>query len=202
MKPVFKNRKNSPIDLPGGETIWHSRSCAVVAQVCLFNLTDATWYILLGKRGSGTPDFQGFWGLPCGYLDWDETLCQAVIREIWEECGLHLPALSQHPDFVFSTSSITRDGEFLDAPWSLTDRIDNAKQNISMHYFIPFIWRGSEFPQLSSENADTNEVDELAWVPIDQAISMNLAFNHQQRIQMLWNEQTILFRQLEAYNNS
>ena len=199
MKPVFKNRKNQPIEVPNGETIWNSRSCAVVAQVCGLILPERRWYILLGKRGSGTPDFQGFWGLPCGYLDWDETLCEAVIREVWEECGLHLPKLSSHPDFVHSTSSITRDGEFTDTPWAVTDRVDNVKQNISMHYFIPFVWQSKELPSLSADNSDPNEVDALAWVPIVEAMEMDLAFNHQQRIRLLWNEQNAIFRQIESH---
>lgn len=199
MKPVFKNRKNFPVDLPNGETIWHSRSCAVVAQVCLFNRADATWYILLGQRGSGTPDFQGFWGLPCGYLDWDESLCEAVIREVWEECGLFLPSLSSHPHFLYSNSSLVSPAPFDLAPWNITDRTDNAKQNISMHYFIPFVWQGEDLPALSAENADPQEVDALAWVPIEDAIGMDLAFNHHKQISLLWDMQNTLFRQMETH---
>ena len=197
MKPVFKNRKNQPIETLGGETIWNSRSCAVVAQICLYNQSDSNWYVLLGKRGSGTPDFQGFWGLPCGYLDWDESLCEAVIREVWEECGLFLPSLSSHPNFLHSDSSMVFSPPFSDVPWNITDRTDNVKQNISMHYAVLVGWSGM-LPDLSNAFADPGEVDGLEWVPIQQSFDMDLAFNHQQRIRKLWDDQASLFRQLEA----
>lgn len=196
MKPIFKNRKNLPIDLPSGETIWYSRSCAVVAQICLFNVTDATWYVLLGKRGSGTPDFQGFWGLPCGYLDWDESLCEAVIREVWEECGLFLPSLSAHPNFLHSDSSLVSPEPFNDVPWSITDRTDNAKQNISMHYAVLVGWNGA-LPELCDAFADPNEVDGLEWVEMTKATEMELAFGHQKRITKLYADWRAQFAVLE-----
>ncbi len=42
--------------------------------------------ILLIKRG-GEP-FKDHWALPGGYLDWDEDLAQAVVREVREELGV------------------------------------------------------------------------------------------------------------------
>ena len=198
MRPLFKNRKNEPLDLPDGRTIWHARSCAVVAEICVFNTQNKTWYVLLGERGKGTPDFQGYWGLPCGYLDWDETLCQAVVREVWEECGLYLPSLAQHASFIVSNSSLTREGEFLDMPWSVTDHVDNPKQNISLHYAILFAWQSMPLPALTNANADPFEVEGLEWVPINQAVSMNLAFNHQKRIAKMVVELPALFAEIEA----
>ena len=195
MTPVFKNRKNQPIALPDGEVVWNSRSCAVVAQICLFNLEDNTWYILLGQRGSGTPDFQGYWGLPCGYLDWDETLCEAVIREVWEECGLYLPNLSAHPNFVYSNSSLATPEPFNDEPWGITDRTDNAKQNISMHFVVMLAWRG-EFPELTNAFSEPNEVDGLEWVVMQNATQMKLAFDHHKRIAKLLADKQ---QQFEAF---
>lgn len=188
MIPVFKNRKNKAVTLSDGEVIWNSRSCAVVAQICLFSLVDHTWYILLGQRGTGTPDFQGYWGLPCGYLDWDETLCEAVIREVWEECGLYLPELSTNANFVDANSSLVSSAPFSDEPWSITDKTDNTKQNISMHYAVFIGWKG-EFPVLSNAFSEPNEVDNLAWVPMQKATQLVLAFDHHKRITKLLTEQ-------------
>jgi 8-oxo-dGTP diphosphatase len=42
--------------------------------------------ILLIKRG--TEPFEGFWALPGGYVEWDETVEEAVKREVVEETGL------------------------------------------------------------------------------------------------------------------
>lgn len=198
MKPVFNNRKNTPLTLDDGRVIWHARSCAVVSQVCAFHLKDRQWYILLGQRGTGVPDFQHYWGLPCGYLDWDESLCEAVVREVWEECGLYLPALSQHVDLVFSESSlIHHQNGFVEIPWGVSDRVDNPKQNISLHFSVLFAWKGEDLPTLSFENAEPNEVEDLAWVAIDEAKAMTLAFSHHLRIEKLIQEQQHLFLRVE-----
>jgi 8-oxo-dGTP diphosphatase len=42
--------------------------------------------ILLIKRGS--EPFKGFWGIPGGYVDWEESAEEAVKREVSEELGL------------------------------------------------------------------------------------------------------------------
>lgn len=48
--------------------------------------------ILLVKRARGT--FKGFWALPGGYLDWNETVEKTVRREVREETGLFVRAAS------------------------------------------------------------------------------------------------------------
>jgi len=47
--------------------------------------------VLLIKRGS--EPFAGFWALPGGYVDWDETVEDAVKREVMEETGLTVTSL-------------------------------------------------------------------------------------------------------------
>lgn len=42
--------------------------------------------ILLIKRGS--EPFKGYWGTPGGYVGWNETVEEAIIREVKEETGL------------------------------------------------------------------------------------------------------------------
>jgi len=91
-KPVFHNRKNESISIDG-QTIWISRSVACVGVV--MTKWNGEWYILFSKRGTGAADHQGYWNLPCGYLDYDETLTECVIREIYEESGLFLPDIQQ-----------------------------------------------------------------------------------------------------------
>ncbi len=199
MNPIFNNRKNEPLVLEDGRTIWHARSCAVVAEVCLYNTADKRWYILLGQRGAGVPDCQHEWGLPCGYLDWDETLCEAVVREVWEECGVHLPSLPINAQFVCSSSScINQTDNFTDLPWGVSDKVDNPKQNISLHFAIMLAWKGEPLPALSNEHAELNEVEGLAWVEIHQAKQMKLAFSHHIRIAKMLSEQHALFSEIEA----
>ena len=47
--------------------------------------------ILLIKRGN--EPFKGFWALPGGYVGWDETVEDAVKREVAEETGLIVKTL-------------------------------------------------------------------------------------------------------------
>lgn len=42
--------------------------------------------ILLIKRGANP--FKGFWALPGGYVEWNESVEEAVVREVQEELGL------------------------------------------------------------------------------------------------------------------
>lgn len=45
--------------------------------------------ILLGKRAA-TVDHGGMWCIPCGYVEYDEDVRAAVVREIFEETGLQV----------------------------------------------------------------------------------------------------------------
>ena len=85
--------KNFPvIDKNTEREYWISRSIAVV--VFLFAKdTFNQEYILAEQRGTGTPDpeYIGKYCVPCGYLDYDETIVQAAQRELMEETGLIIP---------------------------------------------------------------------------------------------------------------
>ena len=91
--------KNFPITDPKtGKTYWISRAMAVVGIIVLHDIevgnnpkdiTDKLYY-LISQRGPGCPDFVGKWQCTCGYLDFDETLLEALRREIYEELGLDI----------------------------------------------------------------------------------------------------------------
>ncbi len=59
--------------------------------------------VLLIRRGH--PPFEGKWALPGGFVDMDETLEEAVKRELKEETGLELNNLRQ----VKAYSAVDRD---------------------------------------------------------------------------------------------
>lgn len=58
---------------------------AVVGYV--FKEVDGKLFVLTEKRGKGAADYIGHFCVPCGYLDFNETLEDAVLRELKEETG-------------------------------------------------------------------------------------------------------------------
>jgi ADP-ribose pyrophosphatase YjhB (NUDIX family) len=82
--PQFKNVQNRKIVSEEGEEIWVSRAVAVV----VFLTCRGT--VLLTVRGKKM-DSAGKLCLPCGYLDYNETLEEAASRELYEECNVYVP---------------------------------------------------------------------------------------------------------------
>jgi 8-oxo-dGTP pyrophosphatase MutT (NUDIX family) len=183
----FFNRHNKKVLTTDGQHIHLARACAVVAHVCLYDVSERQWYILLMQRGEAMPDFKGFWCLPCGYLDWDETLAQAMEREVYEETGLFLPELAQNSECNYV--------EYLNItnlqPWLIADQPDDTRQNIAFHFAVPFSWQGEFLPKLL--DLYTHEVADVKWVKMSEAVSMSLAFNHHERIAQLWQEKQAWF---------
>lgn len=106
--------------------------------------------VLFGKRGTynGKPILEhGKWGLPGGFFDRDETLIEAVKREIMEETGWEIgePLLfrivdypdrpkedRQNVDFVFVAEAISRTGgsdeEVTELKWFPLDALPSVDQ--------------------------------------------------------------------------
>ena len=111
---TFINMKNFPLLDENGKEWWISRSIAVTG--CVFTFLNGKWCVLANKRGEGTPDFQGMWNMPCGYLDFNETTAEAVIREVYEETGVRL-----NPNFLHF--------------WKFNDSPAQNRQNVSFRYY-------------------------------------------------------------------
>ena len=104
-------------------------------------------YILLARRN--TEPYKGFWSLPGGHIEHNETAEQAVIREIKEEIGLEFK-----PNFL----------------WNFDEIIPTKK----IHAVVSiFCGEATGNIKLSDE-----EITEIKWVTIAEASSDNLAFLH------------------------
>lgn len=161
--------KNFPIKTEDGNTYWISRSIAVLGIVVC--VKDGEYYILANKRGEGTPDFQGMWNMPCGYLDFDETTKEACSREVYEETGIKV-----NPN----------DWRFL----AIADSPSQNRQNVTIRY-IYFI--DDPQPKDISLGANTedrggkdNEVETIAWVNLKNLDNYEWAFNHKEIIKSLF----------------
>ena len=183
-KLAFNNKENECTKTTDGRTVWLSRSCAVVGIIAVDNK------VLMVKRGLGCPDEVGKWVLPCGYLDYDETLQDAIIREVYEETGFNLVAINtwlllegnqQHqlaPQPFFTRSEPRADG----------------KQNVS-HYFrvigTTSGWNTGllALPAPSPDKIGTDECEDVAWL-------------HLSDIELLNSEGKIGFKHYEVLRNN
>lgn len=151
------NRKNFSINYEGKE-YWISRSVAVLGLVYVIT-PNRTIYILANKRGIGAPNYQGYWNLPCGYIEYDETCKEACIREIHEETGVTVHSMHF---------------------WTVSDDLEDDKQNVTLRYFCCL----DSLLEVSKDNlsGEKNEVEEVRWIKLSDINKYNWAFNHEQII--------------------
>lgn len=146
-KGVILDKDNNPE--AGTEFIgWHSRSCAVVVIITNKNHD----FFLIEKRGKGCPDFVGKLCLPCGYLNWDETLVEAAQREVYEETGMFL----SQDDLKF---------------FKINDNPKNNRQNVSIYYIAEVedsyimdrINEGIINTNTALRHGEPDEVEQIMW---------------------------------------
>ena len=136
--------------------IWHSRSVAVVGVVLVS--VNKKIYVLVTKRSDTMEEMPGRWCLPCGYLDFDEDIKQATVREILEETGLEVLKLEEV--------------KIID-----TFRIDSTPNTKRQNVSISTIFATTSLKNLP-ELKLTSEVSELEWCEVSNLGEKNLVFNH------------------------
>lgn len=151
--------KNFPIEHEG-QTYWISRAIAVVGFIFCY---DNGLRVLANKRGKGTPDFQGCWNVPCGYLDYNETTKEACCREIAEETNLYVVPQSLR---LYSIND---------------DPNSDVRQNVTFRYwdFSEFMYKGQT---IYPKGAEKDEVEDVEWIGIDKINDYDWAFNHKELI--------------------
>lgn len=152
--------KNFPIKDKDGKEYWISRAVCVLG--CIFTEINGVVHVLANKRGKGTPDFQGYWNMPCGYLDFDETTKDAVLREVYEETGVKV-----NPDYVHF--------------WQFNDSVDANRQNVTFRYYALIDDNQPGLISVGTGNdrgGEDDEVEAIGWIPINSIDQYKWAFNH------------------------
>ncbi len=99
--------------------------------------------------------FKDYWCMPGGHVDMYENIIDAVKREVKEETNLDF-----HPLFLGYQDEIFPD--------------------LHIHNVV-LLFYGEATGNLT---ADEKEVTEIQWIPLHHALSMNLAFHHNQAIKL------------------
>ncbi len=151
-----KPLKNFPF-IHKGKEFWYSRAVAVVHFVFAKN-EDNEWCVLANKRGDGTPDYNGYWNCPCGYLDFDESGEEAAQRETFEETNIYI----KKDDIKFI---------------SVNTSPKSNRQNVTLRYASVLTKPCTDY-DLNSSNSEDKEVDDIAWIPLKNKDNYLWAFNH------------------------
>lgn len=148
MNIIFQNTPNKKITHED-QDIYLSRSVAVVV-ICGDIINND---VVVVRRGTGM-DYSGHYCLPCGYLDYDESVEQAAARELYEETGLIISPEKLKLIEVRSNPQLSE------------------RQNVSMVFACDYADTVK-----SDYTPDVNEVDEVTWFrQLDEKAL--LAFNH------------------------
>lgn len=126
-----------------GKEYWVSRSIAVVTYV--YANVKGVECVLANKRGPGLPNKVGLWNCVSGYLDYDETVEEAAVREVFEETGVNIK--NYRLIFKEIDSSPSRE-----------------KQNVLVRYCCHI--KNADNINLTNKYAEPNEVDEIRWIPL------------------------------------
>jgi len=154
--------KNHPLRNPEtGEIEWVARNIAALTIVLGYDRKNRLPHVLANKRGPETPDpeFRGCWCLPCGYLDYNETLKEAAARECFEETGVKLDVNK------LNLLSINDNPK------------EDKRQNVTFRYYCT-IDTPIEDIKLSDKNSEQQEVEDIMWIPLRQIPLFKWAFNH------------------------
>lgn len=180
-----------------GREYWISRSMAVVGIVRAVKVPttmsgSVKSFYLLSKRGKNCPDHVGKWQITCGYLDFDETLTEAVFREVYEETGLDIKKAILNEEKLSNGQPKVFDYKMIEI---VDDPNRDSRQNVSFRFLIDvnYLWvkqeleNGTINTDTESRGGEPGEVDDIRLVSCldlgDEEYDGNFAFNHQELLE-------------------
>jgi len=148
-------------------TLYDGRYCAVSAFV--FAVVDGKYSVLANQRGEGTPDYQGCWNCPCGFLEANEDSKHGASREIFEET---LEGVS--PNWLKVVYVETE-----------PEKCNNGNVTIRHRAFIgkqKQINKGRAHTVDDYGAGEKDEVKNVKWIPVDNINLFDWAFHHEETI--------------------
>lgn len=180
-KLEFNNIPNAPILTMDGKSIYPSLRSPTVALVLIVN-----GKILLLKRGFGCPDEVGKWVFPCGYVDGNETLKEAIIRETYEETGINL--IEYHDYLINHSHSLIMSNSFNDDEGTprfvRSSPKKDARQNIT-NYMCLVVESENSIINAPWNGIKNPETDEVVWIELDSVFSLDIGFGHDEIIKKI-----------------
>lgn len=181
-KMTFNNVQNECVEVVGESPrkVWLSRSMAVVG---VYVINDK---VLMVKRGPGCPDEVGKWVLPCGYLDGNETLKEAMYRETYEETGINIPEVRAYADSIGYHCLMNEDDSFNSEEgmpiYVRSNPTMDKKQNVSAYMFMEIAHDQMPLPEFNPEVVDPKEVEAVKWFDYAELHTLRhndeIGFNH------------------------
>lgn len=167
-KIKFNNRPNEY----DGKGYFISRSVSLDGIV--FVMKPDGIYVLTVKR-SNMMDNAGKWCLPCGYLDWDESVYDGMLREVYEETSFFIPMYEGY--IIFDNNK---------QPFFVKSDPNTPRQNVALAFINIIDFRQSKEEYLrfmnDVESYTCKEVSEIKWLNINDVGKKEWAFNHNQLI--------------------
>ncbi len=149
-----------------GQKLWYSRSLACNLIIfCKFN--DTSIKVLVHKRGQGCEFNKGLWNVQGGFIDFDESAKECAIRETWEEVGIKIDKTKVR---FFTLDTEPR----------------GKRQTMVASYYAIFTEDEINDWVFSTEHSEKGEVEEIAWVNINDLDNLNWVYGQDRMINKLF----------------
>jgi ADP-ribose pyrophosphatase YjhB (NUDIX family) len=187
LEKKFNNKPNSHVKVYHKSSngkfecdYWISRSIAVVGVIFAHHKNQVK--VLITQRSERMVDEPYKFGVPCGYLDWEETIYFAMMREVYEETSFFMPDFEKL--LLFNNDK---------QPFLIKDDPKKDKrQNVSFVYLSSYDFRNEneeKFPY-DVEAFRNKETNLVKWMSINDFFlsykNYGWAFNHDETIKSAW----------------
>jgi ADP-ribose pyrophosphatase YjhB (NUDIX family) len=140
----------------------------------------AGFRVLITQRSNKMMDEAGKFGVPCGYMDWEETGYLGMMREVYEETSFYMPDYEKY--LIFNNDK---------QPFFVKDDpTKDKRQNVSLLYVSAYDFEGKadKFPLAELEAFTCKETAKVMLMKVVEffgtKVNYDWAFSHDETIQL------------------